>query len=402
MIDIARNIVPCSDKQDMKSRNGSYFQPSFSTRKRQRISSDLFSELPQKRSKTTNGRIWNKATYSFSSQILCTISSKVIRMWASFTIFVRLLQKLRMEKYDLITILGPTASGKTPLAAALAYKLDTEIISGDSRQVYRRMDLGTGKDLEDYVVNGQQIPYHLIDIVDPGYKYNVFEFQRDFLNAYDQVRWKDKLPILCGGTGMYLESVLKGYRLLPVPENPKLRDSLADKSLAELTRLLSTYRKLHNSTDVDTVKRAIRAIEIEEYYKHQSAEYREFPQIHSLIIGVDIARELRREKISHRLKQRLDEGMVNEVKALLDSGISSEDLIYYGLEYKYLTLYVLGKLSFNEMFHQLEIAIHQFAKRQMTWFRGMERRGFTIHWLDACLPMEDKVEKIINLLHTKN
>ena len=307
-----------------------------------------------------------------------------------------------MEKYDLITILGPTASGKTPLAAALAYKLDTEIISGDSRQVYRRMDLGTGKDLEDYVVNGQQIPYHLIDIVDPGYKYNVFEFQRDFLNAYDQVRWKDKLPILCGGTGMYLESVLKGYRLLPVPENPKLRDSLADKSLAELTRLLSTYRKLHNSTDVDTVKRAIRAIETEEYYKHQSAEYHELPQIHSLIIGVDIARELRREKISHRLKQRLDEGMVNEVKALLDSGISSEDLIYYGLEYKYLTLYVLGKLSFNEMFHQLEIAIHQFAKRQMTWFRGMERRGFTIHWLDACLPMEDKVEKIINLLHTKN
>lgn len=256
--------------------------------------------------------------------------------------------------------------------------------------------------MEDYIVNGQQIPYHLIDIVDPGYKYNVFEFQRDFLNAYDQVRWKDKLPILCGGTGMYLESVLKGYRLLPVPENPKLRDSLADKSLAELTRLLSTYKKLHNSTDVDTVKRAIRAIEIEEYYKHQSAEYREFPQIHSLIIGVDIARELRREKISHRLKQRLDEGMVNEVKALLDSGISSEDLIYYGLEYKYLTLYVLGKLSFNEMFHQLEIAIHQFAKRQMTWFRGMERRGFTIHWLDACLPMEDKVEKIINLLHTKN
>ncbi len=282
----------------------------------------------------------------------------------------------------------------------MAYKLDTEIISGESRQVYRRMDLtgkGFGRLCREWTAN--TLPSD--NIVDPGYKYNVFEFQR-FLNAYDQVRWKDKLPILCGGTGMYLESVLKGYRLLPVPENPKLRDSLADKSLAELTRLLSTYKKLHNSTDVDTVKRAIRAIEIEEYYKHQSAEYREFPQIHSLIIGVDIARELRREKISHRLKQRLDEGMVNEVKALLDSGISSEDLIYYGLEYKYLTLYVLGKLSFNEMFHQLEIAIHQFAKRQMTWFRGMERRGFTIHWLDACLPMEDKVEKIINLLHTKN
>lgn len=307
-----------------------------------------------------------------------------------------------MEKYDLITILGPTASGKTPLAVALAYRLDTEIISGDSRQIYRRMDLGTGKDLEDYTVNGRQIPYHLIDIVEPGYKYNVFEYQRDFLNAYNQVRLKEKLPILCGGTGMYIESVLKGYRLLPVPENPGLRDSLADKSLDELTRLLSTYKKLHNSTDVDTVKRAIRAIEIEEYYKQQSPEYREFPQINSLIVGVDIDRELRREKISRRLKQRLDEGMVNEVKALLDSGIPSEDLIYYGLEYKYLTLYVLGELSFDEMFHQLEIAIHQFAKRQMTWFRGMERRGFTIHWLDACLPMEDKVEKIINLLHTKN
>ena len=307
-----------------------------------------------------------------------------------------------MEKYDLITILGPTASGKTPLAAALAYQLDTEIISGDSRQIYRRIDLGTGKDLEDYTVNGRQIPYHLIDIVEPGYKYNVFEYQRDFLNAYSQVRLKEKLPILCGGTGMYIESVLKGYRLLPVPENPELRDSLAGKSLEDLTRLLSTYKKLHNSTDVDTVKRAIRAIEIEEYYKQQSPEYREFPQINSLIVGVDIERELRREKISRRLKQRLDEGMVDEVKALLDSGIPSEDLIYYGLEYKYLTLYVLGELSFDEMFHQLEIAIHQFAKRQMTWFRGMERRGFTIYWLDACLPMEDKVEKIINLLHTKN
>lgn len=307
-----------------------------------------------------------------------------------------------MEKYDLITILGPTASGKTPLAAALAYKLDTEIISGDSRQIYRRMDLGTGKDLGDYTVNGRQIPYHLIDIVEPGYKYNVFEYQHDFLNVYKEVTLKGKLPILCGGTGMYLESVLKGYKLLPVPENPGLRASLADKSLEELTRLLSAYKKLHNSTDVDTVKRAIRAIEIEEYYKQQPPEYRDFPQIQSLIIGVDIDRELRREKISRRLKQRLDEGMVDEVKALLDSGIPSEDLIYYGLEYKYLTLYAIGELSFDEMFYQLETAIHQFAKRQMTWFRGMERRGFTIHWLDARLPMEDKVEEIINLLHTKN
>lgn len=307
-----------------------------------------------------------------------------------------------MEKYDLITILGPTASGKTPLAAALAYKLDTEIISGDSRQIYRRMDLGTGKDLADYTVDGHPVPYHLIDIVEPGYKYNVFEYQRDFLDAYNKVKAKEKLPILCGGTGMYLESVLKGYRLLPVPENPELRASLADKSLEELTRLLSAYKKLHNSTDVDTVKRAIRAIEIEEYYQKQPPEYREFPQINSLIIGVDIDRTLRREKISRRLKQRLDEGMVDEVKALLDGGIPPEDLIYYGLEYKYLTLFAIGELSYEEMFHQLETAIHQFAKRQMTWFRGMERRGFTIHWLDARMPTEEKVEKIINLLHTKN
>lgn len=304
--------------------------------------------------------------------------------------------------YDLITILGPTASGKTPLAAALAYKLGTEIISGDSRQIYRRMDLGTGKDLADYIVDGHPVPYHLIDIVEPGYKYNVFEYQHDFLDAYNKVKAKEKLPILCGGTGMYLESVLKGYRLLPVPENPELRASLADKSLEELTRLLSAYKKLHNSTDVDTVKRAIRAIEIEEYYQQQPLEYREFPQINSLIIGVDIDRALRREKISRRLKQRLDEGMVDEVKALLDGGIPAEDLIYYGLEYKYLTLFAIGELSYEEMFHQLETAIHQFAKRQMTWFRGMERRGFTIHWLDARMPTEEKVEKIINLLHTKN
>lgn len=307
-----------------------------------------------------------------------------------------------MVNYDLITILGPTASGKTPLAVALAYKLDTEIISGDSRQIYRRMDLGTGKDLADYVVNGHQVPYHLIDIVDPGYKYNVFEYQRDFLAAYNKVKQKGKLPVLCGGTGMYLESVLKGYRLLPVPENPQLRTSLADKSLEELTQMLSTYKKLHNSTDVDTVKRAIRAIEIEEYYKQQPPEYREFPVLNSLIIGVDIDRELRRQKITRRLKQRLDEGMVDEVKALLEGGIASEDLIYYGLEYKYLTLYATGVLSFDDMFRQLETAIHQFAKRQMTWFRGMERRGFTIHWLDAWMSTEEKVEKIMNLLDTKS
>lgn len=302
-------------------------------------------------------------------------------------------------EYDLIAILGPTASGKTSLAAALARRMDTEIISADSRQVYRRMDLGTGKDLDDYVVGGKRIPCHLIDIVEPGYKYNVFEYQRDFLAAYEDVRSRGRmLPILCGGTGMYLESVLKGYRLLPVPENPELRRRLAEKSLEELTGILATYKKLHNSTDVDTVKRAVRAIEIEEYYRQHQVEERAFPDIRSLVVGVGIGREQRREKITRRLKQRLDEGMVDEVKALLASGISPEDLIYYGLEYKYLTLYAIGKLTYEEMFGQLEIAIHQFAKRQMTWFRGMERRGFTIHWIDAALPLEEKLEQIENLL----
>ena len=305
-------------------------------------------------------------------------------------------------KYDLITILGPTASGKTPLAAALADKLGTEIISGDSRQVYRRMDLGTGKDLVDYTVDGHEVPYHLIDIVEPGYKYNVFEYQRDFLKAYEEITAKGKLPVLCGGTGMYVESVLKGYRLLPVPENPELRASLEGKSLEELTHILEGYKKLHNSTDVDTAKRAIRAIEIEEYYKQQPPEYREFPSLHSLIVGVNIDRELRREKITRRLKQRLDEGMVEEVRGLLAEGIHPDNLIYYGLEYKFLTQYAIGELTYEEMFLQLETAIHQFAKRQMTWFRGMERRGFTIHWLDATLPMEEKLERIINLINTNN
>lgn len=303
-----------------------------------------------------------------------------------------------MKAYNLITILGPTASGKTPLATALAVKMDAEIISADSRQVYRRMDLGTGKDLQDYTVGNTQIPYHLIDICEPGYKYNVFEYQRDFLLAYESIKANGKFPILCGGTGLYLESVLKGYRLIPVPENPELRQSLADKSLGELTEILGKYKVLHNTTDVDTVKRAIRAIEIEEYYLHAEKEEREFPSLNSLVIGVDINRELRRQKISKRLRQRLDDGMVDEVRTLLAEGISAEDLIYYGLEYKYLTQYVTGQLKYEEMVHQLEIAIHQFAKRQMTWFRGMERRGIKIHWIDATLSTDEKVEAIENLL----
>ena len=304
-----------------------------------------------------------------------------------------------MRQYDLIAILGPTASGKTPFAAHLAKELGTEIISADSRQIYRGMDLGTGKDLADYTIEGVQVPYHLIDICEPGYKYNVFEYQRDFLKAYESIRAKGRLPIMCGGTGMYLESVLKGYRLLDVPQNPELRAALEGKSLNELTEILSHYKKLHNTTDVDTAKRAIRAIEIEEYYLHAPAEERSFPELQSLIIGLDISRELRREKITRRLKQRLEEGMLNEIHRLLEMGLKAEDLIYYGLEYKYLTMHVIGQLSYEEMFEQLEIAIHQFAKRQMTWFRGMERRGFTINWIDATLPMEEKIAKAMNLLN---
>ena len=296
-----------------------------------------------------------------------------------------------MSSYDLITILGPTASGKTSLATALADKLNAEIISADSRQVYCGMDIGTGKDLADYTINGKHIPYHLIDIVKPGYKYNVFEYQRDFLSAYNDIRQRGKLPILCGGTGLYIESVLKGYRLLPVPENPELRTRLSGMTLEELTALLRTYKTLHNTTDVDTPKRAIRAIEIEEYYRTAPVSERSFPRLESLIVGVSIDRDLRREKITRRLRQRLDEGMVDEVRQLLDKGLTSDDLIYYGLEYKYITLHVIGQLSFDDMFTRLETAIHQFAKRQMTWFRGMERRGFVIHWVDASLPMEEKI-----------
>ncbi|CDB09740.1 MULTISPECIES: tRNA (adenosine(37)-N6)-dimethylallyltransferase MiaA [Bacteroides] len=303
-----------------------------------------------------------------------------------------------MSDYDLIAILGPTASGKTQFAAALASRLDTEIISADSRQIYKEMNLGTGKDLADYTVNGKQIPYHLIDIAEPGYKYNVFEYQRDFLKAYETVRLKGKLPIMCGGTGMYLESVLKGYRLLPVPENPELRARLNGKSLDELTEILKQYKTLHNTTDVDTAKRAIRAIEIEEYYAHTPVDERAFPQLNSLIVGIDIDRELRREKITRRLQQRLEEGMVEEVRDLIKKGIKPEDLIYYGLEYKYLTLYVIGELTYEQMFHDLEIAIHQFAKRQMTWFRGMERRGFTIHWMNAQWSMEEKIAFVTQLI----
>ena len=299
----------------------------------------------------------------------------------------------------LITILGPTASGKTTLAAHLAARLgDAEIISADSRQVYRGMDVGTGKDLADYTVNGKTVPCHLIDICDAGEKYNLFRFQQDFHAAYDDILSRHRRPILCGGTGLYIESVLKGYKMEAVPENPELREKLKDCSLEELKSILERYKTLHNVTDLDTKKRAIRAIEIQTYYREHGTLERDFTAIDSLIIGIDIDRELRRQRISERLRHRLEqENMVDEVRRLLEH-VPAEDLIYYGLEYKYLTLYCLGQLSYDEMVQQLEIAIHQFAKRQMTWFRGMERRGFTIHWIQNTLPLEERVEKVLSLL----
>lgn len=304
----------------------------------------------------------------------------------------------------MITILGPTASGKTSLAAALAARIDAEIISADSRQVYRGMTIGTGKDLDDYRQGDRLIPYHLIDICEPGTKYNLFQYQQDFHLIYNNIVARGVRPILCGGTGLYIESVLKGYALSPVPQNQALRDKLADKSLAELTEMLEDLKHrnhsvMHNRTDVDTAHRAIRAIEIETYNLEHPTDNRTLPPIDSVIIGVDINREERRRKITQRLKQRLEEGMVDEIRQLLDRGIAPENLIYYGLEYKFVTEYVIGKTSYEEMFRQLEIAIHQFAKRQMTWFRGMERRGFTIHWIDALDPMDSKVAQIMDIAH---
>ncbi|WP_028910292.1 tRNA (adenosine(37)-N6)-dimethylallyltransferase MiaA [Prevotella sp. AGR2160] len=303
----------------------------------------------------------------------------------------------------LLTILGPTASGKTDLAAHVADRLHGEILSGDSRQVYRGMDIGTGKDLEDYVVDGHQIPYHLIDICDPGTKYNLFQYQEDFLKAYEDIQRRDVQPILCGGTGLYIESVLRGYHLSPVPQNEELRSQLEGKSLEELTALLQSLKEktgsvMHNTTDIDTPQRAIRAIEIETYNLEHPTENRPFPPIDSVVIGVNIDRDLRRQKITDRLKKRLEGGMVDEIRGLLDRGIPAENLIYYGLEYKYVTEYAIGRLTYDEMFRQLEIAIHQFAKRQMTWFRGMERRGTTIHWIEATWPMEQKVAACCELL----
>lgn len=306
----------------------------------------------------------------------------------------------RKEKYDMLAVVGPTASGKTSLAVELALAIpEAEIISADSRQVYRGMDIGTGKDLAEYVRDGVAVPSHLLDIVDAGEKYNLFEYQRDFLVAYNDIVERGAFPVLCGGSGLYVESVLKGYRLLPVPENQQLRESLEEKTLEELALILSRYKTLHNNTDTDTKKRAIRAIEIEEYYRTCPVEERSFPQINCLTVGVDVDREIRRGRITRRLYERLENGMVDEVRGLLDKGVTAEQLMYYGLEYKYLTQYIIGELSYDEMVKGLEIAIHQFAKRQMTWFRGMEKRGVHIHWIDAMQPRESQVEQIKGLLY---
>ncbi|MBR7135064.1 MAG: tRNA (adenosine(37)-N6)-dimethylallyltransferase MiaA [Bacteroidaceae bacterium] len=305
------------------------------------------------------------------------------------------------SSYDMLAVVGPTACGKTSLAVELALALHGEVLSADSRQVYRGMDIGTGKDLNEYMRDGVAVPVHMVDIVDAGEKYNLFEFQRDFLHAYEKIRSKGSLPIMCGGSGMYVESVLRGYRLIPVPENTALRNELANKTLDELTAILATYKKLHNNTDTDTVKRAIRAIEIEEYYKKIPVGEREFPKIRTLTVGLDVSREVRRERISRRLHARMEQGLVEEVERLLASGLTAEQLIYYGLEYKFVTLYIKGELTRKQMIDELEIAIHQFAKRQMTWFRGMERRGIDVKWVDTTLPMSSQVEIIKQWLYDK-
>jgi tRNA dimethylallyltransferase len=301
-------------------------------------------------------------------------------------------------KYNLIVVLGPTASGKTRFAAELAKCIDGEIISADSRQVYRRMDIGTGKDYNDYTINGVTIPVHLIDIHEPGYKYNVFEYQKDFFIAFEKIKNKNKTAVLCGGTGMYIEAVTKGYKLISVPINETLRARLENKSLKELEDILTTYKEPHNTTDTGTKKRAVRAIEIEEYYLAHPEHSYKVPDIKPIYIGIKYEREKRRELITYRLKQRLENGMVEEVQSLLDGGITAEDLIYYGLEYKFITQYLRNTLNYDEMVYHLNIAIHQFAKRQMTWFRKMEKDQCPIHWLNGELPLSDKISRTLEII----
>jgi len=298
----------------------------------------------------------------------------------------------------MITILGPTATGKTGFASFIASQFNGEIISADSRQVFKGMNIGTGKDIDEYTVNGLDIPYHLIDIVEPGYEYNVFEFQKDFLAAYQLIESHEKFPILCGGTGMYIESVLKGYKLIDVPVNNELREEMELKSDVELENILMDYKNIHNTTDITERDRLLRAIEIQKYYVEHPNIDTSFPKIESVIIGINFDRRVVRARITERLEQRLEEGMVEEVQALLDGGLSPEQLKFYGLEYRFITQYIEGEIAYNEMFRRLNTAIHQFAKRQMTWFRRMEKQGFEIHWLDGNLSHQEKMMQLIPLL----
>lgn len=301
-------------------------------------------------------------------------------------------------KYDLITILGPTACGKTKFAAYLSSRINGEIISAYSRQVYRKMNLGTGKDYEDYTVNGKKIPYHLVDILEPGYKFNVFEFQKHFLEVYNEIRARNNIPVLCGGTGMYIDAVTKSYKLMPVPQDIKLRKELESKSAEELAEILALYRKLHNITDTDTKKRAIRAIEIEEYYAVHPESKHDYPEINNIFLGIKFDRLSIKKRITERLHERLKKGMVEEVQNLLKEGLKPDDLIYYGLEYKYITQYIEGDLDYDIMVEKLNIAIQQFAKRQMTWFRKMEREGAKINWFDRYIPLEEKIIRAVELV----
>ncbi|HXK82338.1 MAG TPA: tRNA (adenosine(37)-N6)-dimethylallyltransferase MiaA [Bacteroidales bacterium] len=301
-------------------------------------------------------------------------------------------------RYDLICILGHTAGGKTSIAANLANILGGEIISADSRQVYKYMDIGTGKDLDEYIVNGNAIPYHLIDIVEPGTKYNIFEYTRDFKSVFDRIDKDKQQVIMCGGSGLYIESVLENFQLLKVPVNNELRNSLQNKTLAELEQILLKKKKLHNKTDTDTKKRAIRAIEIADYYENSSESFSKSTKLNSIVFGISYNRELRRKRITERLYERLNEGLIEEAIKLHDMGLSYEDMEYYGLEYKYLSLFLQNKLTKIEMIEQLNIAIHQFAKRQMTWFRKMERNGREIHWIDGGLSLQEKLSYIQKIL----
>ncbi|MBP6976721.1 MAG: tRNA (adenosine(37)-N6)-dimethylallyltransferase MiaA [Bacteroidales bacterium] len=299
----------------------------------------------------------------------------------------------------MITILGPTASGKTRLAARVAARISGEILSADSRQVYRGMDLGTGKDRGDYVVEGKTVPYHLIDIVDPGYEYNVYEYQRDFAAAYYDIVSRGMIPVLCGGTGMYLEAVLKGYELHHVPENQQLRSELEQMPHEDLVNQLSSYKPLHNVSDVSDRDRLVRAIEIQSFYRLHPQLSQPAVDPDPLIFGILFDRLVLRQRITDRLHDRLHKGMGQEVRQLLAAGLRPEQLTFYGLEYKFLTRYVLGELTYEQMAKLLTIAIHQFAKRQMTWFRRMERNGLRIHWIDGTIPEEEKVEIVLRKMN---